>query len=348
MPPFALPAAPSGPVRAGALRASESAGRSGVGARRSRSSHSPSASRAWKSFAGLVALADLRRRCASARPVPISLVVLVSESRSASSVVRLSAHLPEWKEDQSVPRPRQEQSSERQGLDLAVSGLDQAVAVLDAEIGAFETQLKNRRDERRELQQTRARLTKLGGDSSSAVTTPPAAAGRRARTRATRSGSAASAAPAAAATPRRARRRSAGRASAAEREAAIIEAITGRPMTAVETATAVGLSRPRARQILKELRDSGRLRVEEVSSGRGRPRLVYHAGSNRASSSADSGERSAPASAASTAASPSSSTGRRSDRRRRTTPKRSSGGQPRASRAAAETASTDPAAHTAA
>ena len=61
----------------------------------------------------------------------------------------------------------------------------------------------------------------------------------------------------------------------------IIQAITSKPMTAVETAQAVGLSTPRARQIIKELRDSGRLRVEEVSSGRGRPRLVYHAGPNR-------------------------------------------------------------------
>jgi predicted ArsR family transcriptional regulator len=80
---------------------------------------------------------------------------------------------------------------------------------------------------------------------------------------------------------------------------AIIQAITSTPMTAVETAKAVGLSQPRARQILKQLRDSGRLRVEEVSSGRGRPRLVYHAGSDRASSRADTREDAAPATAAS-------------------------------------------------
>jgi predicted ArsR family transcriptional regulator len=65
-----------------------------------------------------------------------------------------------------------------------------------------------------------------------------------------------------------------------------VQAITSEPMTAVETAKAVGLSQPRARQILKQLRESGRLRVEEVSSGRGRPRLVYHAGPNRAESGA--------------------------------------------------------------
>jgi uncharacterized small protein (DUF1192 family) len=178
-----------------------------------------------------------------------------------------------------MARPRQQRSSQPHGLDLAVSGLDQAVAVLDAEIGTLETQLKDKRDERRELQQTRTRLTKLGGNRSTPAA-PRAATGRRARTGTTRSASAASAAPAAAATPPRTRRRSTGRAPTAEREAAIIEAITRKPMTAVETAKAVGLSRPRARQILKQLRDSGRLRVEEASSGRGRPRLVYHAGSN--------------------------------------------------------------------
>jgi hypothetical protein len=177
-----------------------------------------------------------------------------------------------------MPRPRQQQWSERRGLDLAVSGLDQAVAVLDAEIGTLETRLKDKRDERRELQQTRTRLTRLGGNRSTAAA-PRGTTGRRARTGTSRFASAASAARAAAATSRRTRRRSAGRAPAAEREAAIIEAITGKPMTAVETAKAVGLSRPRARQILKQLRDSGRLRVEEASSGRGRPRLVYHAGS---------------------------------------------------------------------
>jgi hypothetical protein len=178
-----------------------------------------------------------------------------------------------------------------------VSGLDQAVAVLDAEIGTLETQLKSKRDERRELQQTRTKLTRLGGNSSTAPAPP--AAGRRARTGTTRSASAARATAAADATPRRTRRRSAGRPSAAEREMAIIQAITSTPMTAVETAKAVGLSQPRARQILKQLRDSGRLRVEEVSSGRGRPRLVYHAGSDRASSRADTREDAAPATAAS-------------------------------------------------
>jgi uncharacterized small protein (DUF1192 family) len=225
-----------------------------------------------------------------------------------------------------MPRPRQQQSSERQGLDLAVSGLDQAVAVLDAEIGTLETQLKHKRDERRELQQTRTRLTKLGGNRSTAAA-PRGTTGRRARIGATRSATAASAAPAAAATPRRTRRRAAGRAPAAEREAAIIEAITGKPMTAVETAKAVGLSQPRARQILKQLRDGGRLRVEEVSSGRGRPRRVYHAGSNGSSRGAGTGEGAAAATAASAAATTSSSTPRRSGGRRRTsTRKRSSGG----------------------
>jgi uncharacterized small protein (DUF1192 family) len=178
-----------------------------------------------------------------------------------------------------MARPRQQRSSQREGLDLAVSGLDQAVAVLDAEIGTLESQLKEKRDERRELQQTRTRLTKLGGNRGTAAAAR-AATGRRARTRTTtRSAAAASAVAAAAASRRRPRRRSSGRAPSAEREAAIIEAITRKPMTAVETAKAVGLSRPRARQILKQLRDSGRLRVEEASSGRGRPRLVYHAGS---------------------------------------------------------------------
>src|SRR5437667_2973112 len=104
-----------------------------------------------------------------------------------------------WKEDQRVPRPRQQQSSEPQGLDLAVSGLDQAVAVLDSEIGTLETQLKNKREERRELQQTRTRLTKLGGHSATAAAPPAARVGRRARPGANRSASAASAAPAAAA-----------------------------------------------------------------------------------------------------------------------------------------------------
>jgi Bacterial regulatory protein, arsR family len=178
-----------------------------------------------------------------------------------------------------MPRPRQQRSSEPRGLDLAVSGLDQAVAVLDAEIGTLETQLKDKRDERRELQRTRTRLTKLGGNRSTAAAAR-AATGRRARTRTTPSAPAASAAAAAASSPRRPRRRSSGRAPTAEREAAIIEAISRKPMTAVETARAVGLSRPRARQILKQLRDSGRLRVEEDSSGRGRPRLVYRAGPN--------------------------------------------------------------------
>jgi hypothetical protein len=177
-----------------------------------------------------------------------------------------------------VPRARQQQSSEPQGLDLAVSGLDQAVAVLETEIGTLESELKRKREERRELQQTRARLTKLGGKPGSGAAARAATVARRARTGATRSGSAASAAPANAALARGRGRRSAGRAPAAERETAIIEAISGKPMTAVEAAKAVGLSKPRARQIIKELRDSGRLRVEEVSSGRGRPRLVYHAG----------------------------------------------------------------------
>ncbi len=216
-----------------------------------------------------------------------------------------------------MPRPRQQQSSERQGLDLAVSGLAQAVAVLDAEIGTLETQLKSKRDERRELQQTRTRLTKLGGNRSTAAA-PRAGTGRRARTGATRSATAASAAPAAAATPRRTRRRSAGRAPAAEREAAIIQAISSKPMTAVETAKAVGLSQPRARQILKQLRDSGRLRVEEVSGGRGRPRRVYRAGSNGSSRGAGRGEGAAAATAASSSATSSSSTPRRSGGRRRT------------------------------
>jgi uncharacterized small protein (DUF1192 family) len=245
-----------------------------------------------------------------------------------------------------VPRPRQQQSSEPQGLDLAVSGLDQAVAVLDAEIGTLETQLKNKRDERRELQQTRSRLTKLGGNS---YTAPRAAPGRRARTGTTRSAGAASAAPAAAATPPRTRRRSAGRAPAAKREAAIIQAITGTPMTAVETATAVGLSQPRARQILKQLRDSGRLRVEEVPSGRGRPRLVYHADTNRASSRTDTGEGAAASTAASPSAKPTSSTRRRSGRRPRTstTKRPSRRSHTRARRTAAETAPADPAANTA-
>jgi uncharacterized small protein (DUF1192 family) len=217
------------------------------------------------------------------------------------------------KEDEGVPRPRQQQSSEPQGLDLAVSGLDQAVAVLDAEIGTLETQLKNKRDERRELQQTRTRLTQLGGNSRTA---PRAAPGLRARTGTTRS-AAASAAPAAT-TPRRTPRRSAGRAPAAKREAAIIQAISSTPMTAVETAKAVGLSQQRARQILKQLRDSGRLRVEQVPSGRGRPRLVYHADSNRASSRADSREGAAASTAATSSATPTSSTRRRSGRRPRT------------------------------
>jgi hypothetical protein len=185
-----------------------------------------------------------------------------------------------------VPRARQQQSSEPQGLDLAVSGLDQAVAVLDTEIGTLEIQLTKKREERRELQQTRTRLTKLGGKSGSAAAPRAATVGRRARTGATRSASAASAVPAAAVPARGGRRRSAGRAPAAERETAIIEAISGKPMTAVEAAKAVGLSKPRARQIIKELRESGRLRVEEVSSGRGRPRLVYHAGPNGSSSGA--------------------------------------------------------------
>ncbi len=248
-----------------------------------------------------------------------------------------------------MPRPRQQHSSERQGLDLAVSGLAQAVAVLDAEIGTLETQLKNKKDERRELQQTRTRLTKLGGNRSTAAA-PGGTTGGRARTGAARSGSAASAAPAAAATPRRTRRRSAGRAPAAEREAAIIEAITSKPMTAVETAKAVGLSQPRARQILKQLRDSGRLRVEEVSSGRGRPRRLYHAGSNGSARGAGTGEGAAAASAASSSATSSSSTPRRPGGRRRTsTRKRSSGGgRTPASGAAAQAAPADPAAETAA
>jgi uncharacterized small protein (DUF1192 family) len=222
-----------------------------------------------------------------------------------------------------VPRPRQQQSGEPQGLDLAVSGLDQAVAVLDTEIGTLETQLKNKREERRELQQTRTRLTRLGGNSGTAAAPRGATVGRRARTGATRSASAASAAPAAAATPRRRRRRSAGRAPAAERETAIIQAITSKPMTAVETAKAVGLSKPRARQIIKELRDSGRLRVEEVSSGRGRPRLVYHAGPNRSASGAGTGEAAAAATAASSPAS-SSTHPRAGGPRGTSTPKRSS------------------------
>jgi hypothetical protein len=192
-----------------------------------------------------------------------------------------------------------------------VSGLDQAVAVLDAEIGTLETQLKTKRDERRELQQTRSRLAKLGGNSSNAAAAR-AAASRRARTGPTRSAAAATASRAAA-TPRRTRRRSAGR-PAAEREAAIIQAITGTPMTAVETAKAVGLSQPRARQILKQLRDSGRLRVEEVPSGRGRPRLVYHAASNRASSAGSREGAAASATASSSSATPSSTTRRRSGR----------------------------------
>jgi hypothetical protein len=225
-----------------------------------------------------------------------------------------------------MPRPRQQQWSGRRGLDLAVRGLDQAVAVLDAEIGTLETQLKDKRDERRELQQTRTRLTKLGGNRSTAAA-PRGTRGRRARTGASRSASAAGAAPAAAASSRRTRRRSAGRAPAADSEAAIIEAITGKPMTAVETAKAVGLSRPRARQLLKQLRDGGRVRVEAVSSGRGRPRRVYHAGSNGSSRGAGAGEGAAAASEASAAATSGSSTPRRSGGRRRTsTRKRSSGG----------------------
>jgi uncharacterized small protein (DUF1192 family) len=245
-----------------------------------------------------------------------------------------------------VPRPRQQQSSEREGLDLAVSGLDQAVAVLDAQIGTLEAQLKDKRDERRELQQTRTRLTKLRGNSRTA---PGATPGRRARTGTARSAAAASAAPAAAATPRRPPRRSAGRAPTAEREAAIIQAISSTPMTAVETAKAVGLSQPRARQILKQLRDSGRLRVDEVPSGRGRPRLVYHANSTRAASRADTGAGAAAAAATSSSATPSSSSRRRSGRRpgTSTTKRSSAGGQTRARRATAETAPANPAAHTA-
>jgi len=109
-------------------------------------------------------------------------------------------------------------------------------------------------------------------------------------------------------------------------------------MTAVETAKAVGLSKPRARQIIKELRDSGRLRVEEVSSGRGRPRLVYHAGPNGSSSGAGTGGAAAAATAASSPASSSSSTQARAGGRRATsTRKRSSGGgRTRASGAAAK------------
>jgi hypothetical protein len=227
-----------------------------------------------------------------------------------------------------------------------VSGLDQAVAVLDAEIGTLETQLTTKRDERRELQQTRTRLTKLGGNSSTAAAAR-GAAGRRAGTRTARSAAAASAA-AAATTPRRTPRRSAARAPAAEREAAIIQAITSTPMTAVETAKAVGLSRPRARQILKQLRDSGRLRVEQVPSGRGRPQLVYHADSNRAASRADSRAGAAATAAASSSATPSSSSRRRSRRRPGTssTKRPSGGGQTRARSAAAQAAPADPAAHT--
>jgi uncharacterized small protein (DUF1192 family) len=220
--------------------------------------------------------------------------------------------------NQRVPRPRQQRLGEPLGLDLAVSGLDQAVAVLESEIGLLESQLKDKREERRELQQTRTRLTKLRGNSASAAAPRAATGGRRARPGATRSRSAASAAPAAAAPGRRRRRRSAGRAPAAERETAIIQALTGKPMTAVETARAVGLSTPRARQIIKELRDSGRLRVEEVSSGRGRPRLVYHAGPDGSSSGAGTGEAATAATAASLSASSSSGTRPRSGGRRGT------------------------------
>jgi hypothetical protein len=96
-------------------------------------------------------------------------------------------------------------------------------------------------------------------------------------------------------------------------------------MTAVETAKAVGLSQPRARQILKQLRDSGRLRLDQVSSGRGRPRLVYRAGPKSPSRGAGTGEEAAAATAASSPATSSSSTPRRSGGRRRTsTGKRSS------------------------
>jgi hypothetical protein len=233
-----------------------------------------------------------------------------------------------------VPRPRQQQSGEPRGLDLAVSGLDQAVAVLESEIGMLESQLKDKREERRELQQTRTRLTKLRGLSSPAAAPPTVPGARRARPGVARSTSAA----AAAAPARRRGRRSAGRAPAAERETAIIQAITAKPMTAVETAKAVGLSTPRARQIIKELRDSGRLRVEEVSSGRGRPRLVYHAGPNGASSGTETGEAATAATAASSSASSSSSTRPRSGARRATSARKrtSSGGRTRASGTAAK------------
>jgi predicted ArsR family transcriptional regulator len=111
-------------------------------------------------------------------------------------------------------------------------------------------------------------------------------------------------------------------------------------MTAVETAKAVGLSNPRARQIIKELRDSGRLRVEEVSSGRGRARLVYHAGPNGTSSGAGTAEAAAAATGASSSASSTPSTHPRSVARRGTsTRKRSSpSGRTRASGAAAKAA----------
>ena len=78
-----------------------------------------------------------------------------------------------------MPRARQQQSGEPEGLDLAVSGLDQAVAVLDSEIGTLESQLKNKREQRRELQQTRTRLTKLGGNSGTAAAPPAASVGRK-------------------------------------------------------------------------------------------------------------------------------------------------------------------------
>jgi hypothetical protein len=172
-----------------------------------------------------------------------------------------------------VAQPREQLSGEPRGLDLAVSGLDQAVAVLDAEIETLEAQLQSKKDERRELQQTRTRLAKLGGNSSTTGAAARVAPAQRARPPRSRSASGASAEPAAAGSgsARRSPRRSGERAPTADRETAIIRAVTSNPMTAVEAAKAVGLSQPRARQILKELRDSGRLRVEEVPSGRGRP-----------------------------------------------------------------------------
>jgi hypothetical protein len=224
-----------------------------------------------------------------------------------------------------VAQPREQLSGEPRGLDLAVSGLDQAVAVLDAEIETLEAQLQSKKDERRELQQTRTRLAKLGGNSSTTGAAARVAPAQRARPPRSRSASGASAEPAAAGSgsARRSPRRSGERAPTADRETAIIRAVTSNPMTAVEAAKAVGLSQPRARQILKELRDSGRLRVEEVPSGRGRPRRVYHPGSDRSTSGARTRETAAPASTASPAASPSSSRRRSAGRRATSTRKRS-------------------------